>query len=155
MRQPKDLVFLDASISNPIDNSPELIELPSAKIAKDERRDTAPSRTAAFLLKSRAIRSEQFRETLSYIDDISWHILLELMVSMNTGNPVTAHDLAVTHTVAPSIMTRYVEYLIRVGLIDKEFDARDEERVVLKLTASGDALTSKALRKINREIANF
>ena len=155
MRQHEDLGFLDAGISNPVDNSPELIELPAAKIAKDERRDTAGSRTAAFLLKSRAIRSDQFREILSDVDDVSWHILLDLTVAANAGNSATAHDLAVTHNVAPSIMTRYVEYLIGAGLIDKEFDARDEETIALKLTAFGDALTSKTLRKINRELANF
>lgn len=155
MCQHKDLVSLDADIADSIDSSFERVKLSTSKLTDDKRSDITPSRIAAFLLKSRAIRSDQFPEIISDIDDVSWHILLDLTVAASSGHPATAHDLSAAHNVPRSIMDRYVEYLIRVGLIDKNIDAKDDKRAALKLTASGDELTSRTLQKISRELANF
>lgn len=75
------------------------------------------------------------------------------MVSMNTGKPVTAHDLAITHDLAMNTMSRYVEYLNCIGLVDKNIEAGEEGP--LKLTASGNALVDDTLSKIGHELANF
>jgi predicted transcriptional regulator len=155
MRQHKDLVFNDAGIGKPIDSRVKQINLPTPTLATDKRRDLTPTGTAAFLLKSRTIRSEQFRNIMTDIDDISWHILLDLMVATSSEKPVTAHDLAITHNVAMSTMARYVDYLVRVGLIVKNIDAGEETSASLQLTASGNALTSTALGRISRELANL
>lgn len=153
MCEHKDSIFFDSNISDLNDSSLEQIKISASDVSIDKRRFTTPARTAAFLLKGRAARLEYFRESHSDIDDISWHILLDLMVSQSTEKPVTAHDLAITHNVATSTMSRYVEYLIGVGMIDRNIDARDQ--VSLELTAYGDALAGDALRKIGHELENF
>ena len=155
MEEPNNSIFFDDPICIPIDSSNEQMKISGSTVQIDEGRNIDPVTTAAILLKSRAIRLEQFREGQPDIDDLTWHILLDLMVSMNTGKSVTAHILAITHNVAMSSMSRYVAYLISVGLIDKNSDAEEEERAPLKLSASGVALTSKALEKIGHELVNF
>ena len=155
MRQHKDLAFIDANISNPIDSPLEQITFSASKSETDNRGDMAPANTAAFLLTSRAIRSEQFRDVIPDIDDIFWHILLDLTVATSSGKAVTVHDLAETHNVAMSTMSRYVDYLIRVRLIDENVVASDGEAASLKLSASGNALTNKTLMKISGELANL
>jgi len=120
----------------------------------DEDRSIDPAKTAALLLKSRAVRIEQLRNDQPDIDDISWHILLDLKVSMNADQPVTMLDLAIRLNVANNIMVRYVEYLIGTELIDKPADALHKDLVPLKLTASGNALTGDILQKISQELVN-
>tara|TARA_R110000824_G_scaffold177839_4_gene357367 strand:+ start:1408 stop:1869 length:462 start_codon:yes stop_codon:yes gene_type:complete len=153
MCEHQDSIIFDTNASDPIDSSLGQIETSLSNVLIDEGRFIDPARTAAFLLKSRAVRLEHLRESKPEIDDISWHILLDLMVSKNVEKPVSSHDLAITHNVAMSTMTRYVEYLSGIGLIDKNIDA--EGGVRLELTASGDSLTSDALRKIGHELENF
>tara|TARA_R110001599_G_scaffold250334_2_gene450172 strand:- start:504 stop:938 length:435 start_codon:yes stop_codon:yes gene_type:complete len=120
----------------------------------DEDRTIDPGKTAALLLKSRAVRIEQLRNDQPDIDDIAWHILLVLKVSMNADQPVTMLDLAIRLNVAKNIMVRYVEYLIGTTLIAKPADALDKDLVPLQLTASGDALTGDILQKISQELVN-
>jgi len=155
MRQHKDLVVIDAGRGNSIDGSLERIKLSAAKSATHKKRDIAPSRTAAFLLKSRAIRLEQFRDIITDIDDIAWHILLDLTVAISSGKHITTHDLSITHNVPMSTMSRYVDYLRGAGMIDKNVFVRDEARAPLKLSVSGQALTNKTLRKIGSELSSF
>lgn len=153
MRQHKDLAFIEANINGPNDSSLEQMKLSVPKT--DKRHGISPSRTATFLLKSRALKSEQFRDIVSGIDDISWHILLDLVAAKSTLKPITVHGLAITHNLAVSTMSRYVDYLVGVGLVIKSVDAQDEEQVLLKLTANGDIRTSDALENIGRELAGF
>ncbi len=155
MNEPDNSIFFDDRICNPTDSSLERMKIFSSNTGLDEGRNIDPLTTAAILLKSRAVRLEQFRVGEPDIDDISWHILLDLMVSMNTGEPVTVHDLAITHDLAMNTTSRYVEYLSGIGLVDKNIDAETGELGPLKLTASGNALASDALKKIGHELMNF
>mgnify|MGYP003656376660 CR=1 FL=1 len=107
------------------------------------------------LLKSRTIRIEHIRKDHSGIDDISWHILLDLMVSMDSGKPVMVSDLAITHHLAKSTMSRYVAYLIGIGLVEEIRVAADKEQTRLILTASGANLTSGALGEISRQLPDI
>mgnify|MGYP005990562339 CR=1 FL=1 len=116
------------------------------------RTDDAPIRTAALLLRSRAARLQHFQNDAPDIDDISWHILLDLMVSMKTNEMVTADDLACRHAVAKTTMSRYIEYLTGAELIRKDHDGGEQGRERLTLTGTGDALASDALRKISEEL---
>ncbi|MEO9634120.1 MAG: hypothetical protein ABJF89_05805 [Parasphingorhabdus sp.] len=121
----------------------------------DERRTIDTAKTAMLLLKSRAIRTEYFRDRKPEIDDVAWNILMDLIASKETEEPVTSHDMAVTHNVAIGTMIRYVTFLIDIDLITKNKDAAVTERMSLALTETGDTLTSNALRIIGRELANF
>ncbi|MFK7843424.1 MAG: hypothetical protein AB8B54_14250 [Sphingorhabdus sp.] len=121
----------------------------------DERHPIDNAKTAMLLLKSRAIRTEYFRDRKPEIDDVAWHILMDLFASKETKTPVISQDLAVTHNVAIGTMTRYVAFLIDIDLIKKNKDAAVEERMSLALTETGDTLTNNALRIIGRELANF
>lgn len=155
MREHKDIITINAGLSNPTDRSLEQIKAPAANIQIDERANIDPARTAALLLKSRAVRLEQLGDSKLHIDDIAWQILLDLVVSMDTKIPVTALDLATTLDVANAIMLRYVEYMVDAGLIDKNIDDEDQGCVPLKLTAAGNALTRDILQKIGQELVNF
>lgn len=155
MRQHKDLVVNDAGMGKSIDSPLKQIKLRTSTVATEKRRDIDSSRTAEFLLKSRAIMLEHFQSIASGIDDMSWYILLDLTTAENSRKLVTAHDLAITHNMAVSTMSRYVDYLVRLGLLVKGIDVRNDEKMSLKLTASGEAMTSTALRNISRELADI
>ena len=139
-------------MSKPIDVAFEQLKIRAPDAPLDQSRAFDPLTTAALLLKSRALRRDQFQDKRSTIDDMSWHILLDLMVSAAKGKLVTAQDLANRHGLAMSTMSRYVEHLVRIEMIDKN---TDHGRTELKLTASGEALTGNALRKIGNEFASL
>jgi DNA-binding MarR family transcriptional regulator len=155
MREYKDIISRNADLSNPANRSFKQVKVPASNIEIDESRNIDPAITAAFLLKSRAVALEQLRDSKLHIDDISWHILLDLIVSMDTKKPVTALDLAITLNVTDAIMLRYVNYMIDAGLVDKHTDADDVAQVPLKLTAAGNALSRDILQKIGQELVNF
>ena len=77
------------------------------------------------------------------------------MISMDSEEPVSVHDLAITHNLATNTMTRYVKYLSSIGLIDQYIDAEPEIEGLLKLTASGAALISDTLKKIGNALINI
>lgn len=155
MREYKGTHFSDNDIGDLTDRSLKQFNMSASDIQLDEGRHIDLARTAAFLLKSRAIRAERFGNGKADIDDVSWHILLHLIISTDTKKAVTALDLARTLNLATSTTRRYVEYLIAAGLVDKQIDAKNLETVALKLTQSGDALTSDTLRKIGQGLINI
>ncbi|MEH6660282.1 MAG: hypothetical protein V7679_01425 [Parasphingorhabdus sp.] len=155
MREYKDIISMDANRGNPTDRSVKQVKAPASNIGIGESRNIDPAETAALLLKIRAVAVEQLQDSNLHIDDISWHILLDLIVSMDTRKRVTAPDLAITLNVTTAIMLRYVNYMIDAGLIDKLVDAEDLAQVPLKLTAAGNALSRDILQKIGQELVNF
>lgn len=155
MCEHKDAFFFDVDMSNPIDSTFEQIEVSTSDVQLHEGRTSDPMTTALLLLKSRAVRLEQFRNGHADIDDVAWHILLDLLASTNNKKPVTAHDLAITHHLAINTMSRYVEYLITIGMIDRNDHRANPERANLSLTAAGDALARETLGKIGNELAGL
>lgn len=104
---------------------------------------------ASILLKVWSARSEHFRSTLPEITEMSWNILLDLLVSADKHMPVVVSDLVVTYETPKSTMVRYVDYLHSVGLIEKERDQSNKVRVLLSLSAEGRKLTEQAVGKIS------
>tara|TARA_R110000765_G_scaffold241317_2_gene343827 strand:+ start:235 stop:702 length:468 start_codon:yes stop_codon:yes gene_type:complete len=155
MCERQDPLFFDGDSVDPIDSESEQIEASASNILLNKKHDIDPVTTAALLLKSRTVRLEHFRDRQPDIDDISWHILLDLMISMDSEEPVSVHDLAITHNLATNTMTRYVKYLSSIGLIDQYIDAEPEIEGLLKLTASGAALISDTLKKIGNALINI
>lgn len=155
MCEHKDPLFFDIDMSESIDSPLDQTEVQMSQVRHDDRIVADPMTTATLLLKSRTIQRDQFQDSQLHIDDMSWHILLDLLVSAQAGKRITMHDLIITHGLAKSAMSRYVEYLIGVGMIIKDTDASAGEHAALKLTASGEDLTSNALRKIGDELLNL
>tara|TARA_R110001606_G_scaffold148254_2_gene288328 strand:- start:2136 stop:2603 length:468 start_codon:yes stop_codon:yes gene_type:complete len=155
MRECKDATFSGASSNIQVSCSPGETNISNANIRINDVCDIDTARTAAFLLQSRAIRAEQFRHSDAEIDDNAWHILLDLMVSMKSNKIVTASDLVTTHDVAENIIYRYIEYLISVGMVERNIEAQDMQLMPLKLTKFGLALTTATVGQIGYELVNF
>ncbi len=157
MTEHEDPFFFDVDINNPVDKALDQMKISASDILIKEGRDSDSVTTATLMLKSRAARLEHFQDRQLEIDDISWYILLDLMVSMTTEKPVAMHDLATTYNLAINTVSRYVRYLSRIGLIDNniEAEAKADQKVSLKLTPSGDVLIRAALHNIRHELANF
>ena len=119
------------------------------------RTDDASERTAALLLQCRAARLQRSQNDAPDIDDISWHILLDLMVSMKKNEMLTADDLAIRHAVAKTTMSRYVEYLTSVDLIRKDSGDGAQGQEPLSLTTVGNGLVTDTLRKISEELQSL
>lgn len=110
------------------------------------------SEIATFLLGIRQVRIESLSSEKHQIDDVSFHIMLDLMASEDLGKLVTSQDLATTHDVKASTMDRYVDYLSSVGLI-KKIDRPDSDQLTaLKLTKMGLEICSDVLRKIDQRL---
>ena len=142
-------------------DSNDKVDSPHKRIAvarSDAKQAIAPAidpvTTAAILLESRAIRMKYVRNDHAGIDDISWHILLDLMVALDAGRPVIEHHLAITHNLAASTISRYVAYLIGIGMIEKNIVAAEGGQSQLRMTASGVELASGVLGEIGRQIAD-
>ncbi|WP_123906285.1 hypothetical protein [Sphingorhabdus sp. YGSMI21] len=107
------------------------------------------------MLKSRAIAVDQLRDSKLYIDDISWHILLDLIVSTDAGTPATALDLASRLDVKTSILSRYIDYMIDSGLVEKYAGGGDKNQAPLRPTAAGNALSRDILQKIGQQFVSI
>lgn len=108
-----------------------------------------PVMMASILLKIWSTRTDHFRASFPEISEMSWNILLDLMVSADKHMPVVVSDLVVTYETPKSTMVRYVDYLCSVGLIEKERDQSNKVRVLLTLTDEGRKLTEQAVGKIS------
>ena len=155
MREHDDPFVFDVDMSESIDSPFEQAKVRATEGRLDEKTAADPIITANLLLKSRAIQRKQFQDSQLRIDDISWHILLDLTVSAQAGKRTSVQDLTVTHGLPISTMSRYVDYLVSVGMIVKNNDSCADGQAGLTLTSPGEALTSNALRKIGDELANI
>ena len=154
MSEHADPIFLDAKIEIPIDDPYEQIEISVSNTQNPTKCTIDPLATAALLLKSRAVWTERLHTNHVKIDDISWHILLDLAVSIDAKKPVARHELAVRNNVALSTISRYVAYLIGLGLVEENVGNPDEGQPRLTLTSSGHELTNNILTEISRQLVS-
>lgn len=155
MREYKDIISNNAPPGCSPDHATNQVKATASNIVTGPGHTIDPARTAAFLLKSRAIAVEQLRDNKLHIDEISWHILLDLIVATDAGKPVTALDLATRLDVKNSILSRYVDYLINTALIEKNGDGGDKTLAALKPTPAGNALCRDILQKIGQQFATL
>lgn len=148
----QDPVCFEVDSARPMDGLTEHLESLEPDVPLDGSGRIDPLTAAALLLKCRAVRLAQCRDGGPEIDDISWHVMLGLMVSTADGASATVHDLAITHEVAASTMLRYVRYLAGFGLIEANDDRAIDQRTPIKLTASGMSLAGNTLEKIGCEL---
>ena len=154
MSNHRDTIVSRVDNGDPVDSSYERNDIAVSNSPIPPEPDMAPVTTAAFLLNSRAVRIKRLRDNHLEIDDVSWHILLELMVSMDAGKAVAMQDLASSLNVAPNTMTRYVAYLAGLGLIDEDVHAVNKGQAQLALTATGSDLANDVLEEIGRQLAH-
>jgi len=137
-----------------VDTGYERTDIAVSSSAIPTEPDMGPVTTAALLLTSRAVRIKRLRDNHLEIDDVSWHILLELMVSMDAGKAVTMHDAVSSLNVAPNTMTRYVAYLAGMGLTDEGAYAVNKGLGQLALTATDSDLAIDVLEEIARQLVH-
>ncbi|OAO02133.1 hypothetical protein A8B75_13435 [Sphingomonadales bacterium EhC05] len=147
-------MFFDDSVSTSIQEASSINDTPAGFILNNHRKEIEPDKIASLLLEARSIRSDQSDNELSNIDDVSWYILLDLMVSTGTGKTIVAIDLATTHRVPKNIMLRYIAYLVSIDLVENEKNTGKEGAVPLKLTEYGAAAVDKVLRRMGHCLAN-
>jgi DNA-binding MarR family transcriptional regulator len=78
---------------------------------------------------------------------------LELLFTIHVSQPTTAKDLAQKLQLTAGAISQLVEELVEQGLIERETDASDRRRQVLRASANGDKLI-KAFDKRRRDIMN-
>lgn len=154
MSEHADPVLFEVANSDQVDSPHKRIAVARSDAKQAIAPTIDPVTTAAILLESRAIRMKHVRNDHAGIDDISWHILLDLMVALDAGRPVTEHQLAITHNMAASTISRYVAYLIGIGMVEKKIVAAEGGQPQLRITASGAGLARGVLGEIGRQIAD-
>ncbi len=117
--------------------------------------DRNPTKTASLLLEIRADRVDLFGDGKHQIDDISFHIMLDLMVSESNKRSISMQDLAKAHKVGLSTMLRYADYLASIGMVEKDKNVENLDQSFLKLTKRGLNLCNTALIKVEQRLANF
>ena len=133
----------------------DAVEAPDYNGLNDDLHNQSLAQTASTLLRFRSARVEAFKNSDIQIDDISFHILLDLLVAQNNDQPKTMMSLAETHCVQRSTMLRYVRYMESNGLIKKSTIDVEDDHTVWALTQSGLAKCNDALKMISRERENF
>lgn len=133
----------------------DAVEAPDYSGLNDDLHNQSLAHTASTLLRFRSARMEAFENSGFQIDDVSFHILLDLVVSQNADQPKTLMSLAETHCVGRSTMLRYVHYMESIGLIRKGAIDIEDDQTVWVLTQTGLAKCNGALKMISREFENF
>ncbi|VWX59911.1 MarR family transcriptional regulator [Sphingorhabdus sp. 109] len=151
MREYEDIISMKPSPSNPDDHSSNYIHAPVADSATGQDRTIDPVRTAAILLGSRAVAVDQLRDSGIPVDDVCWHILLELIVAEKTEMPMTVADIASRLDVKNSVMSRYVHHMIGAGLIERCSGGGDSAPARLRASAAGNAMSRDILQKIGQQ----
>lgn len=150
MREYKDIISVSAEPDDSADIALTQARGPAAEIEPERGQNIDPARTAALLLRNRAIVVDQMRNSPLQIDDISWHILLELVVAADDEMLVNEIDLATRLEVKSTILSRYVAYMIDAGLIEKSDATEDRAQSPLRPTAAGNALSRDILQKVGQ-----
>lgn len=129
----------------------DAVEEPGYRDLEVDLDDKNLVRTASKLLRFRSVRMEALENSNFQIDDISFHILLDLIAAQNSDQPKTVVDLANTHRVGESTMLRYVRHLESIRLINKSTNDDEDDQAVWTLTQTGLAVCNDLLKLINHE----
>ncbi|MEP2988872.1 MAG: hypothetical protein ABJN65_12850 [Parasphingorhabdus sp.] len=155
MSETKDITFFSDSDSRQKGRQAIALQPTDSAIEEITVSDGNLTKIASLLLEIRTDRVGQFGNGDPQIDDVSFHILLDLMVSESSRTSISAQDLAKTHQVGWSTMLRYIDYLISIGMVKKDKSAKNLDQSVLKLTKSGSDLCNTALVKVDQRLGSF
>lgn len=100
-----------------------------------------PPLNPAALLAESLLRLRRRRESVlgaHLFADPCWDMLLDLYVALNKGTrPVSVSSLCVAAAVPATTAIRWIETLVKEGLIFRESDPTDKRRVFIHLTDRG------------------
>lgn len=108
------------------------------------------------LLRADAFLEERFAGSLASVHGLALNeVLLMLYVQHEKGARLSRVDLAKRLHVSASTVTRMARPLEKMGLIDRESDARDARLTYVVLTESGKALLEQAQNTLETMSADF
>ena len=90
---------------------------------------------AADILKVRRARSRFLPPELFH--EPAWDLLLELFVADAEGRRLTGRDVSDSADVAPSVMSRWLKHLSKIGLIVGDGTGNLEDELTLSANALG------------------
>ena len=83
-------------------------------------------------------------------DDGLSYALVSLLFAIHSMQPVTAGDLAASEGVSPPSVTRSLNRLRELGMVDRQADPRDRRAAIISLTPAGEKEREQILR--SREV---
>lgn len=104
----------------------------SEHITRKDQIAPPDDRLIQFAIENRKWRQNSFESYLLF--DPHWNILLDLMVAKKHGTRISVSSACIASGVPVTTALRYVKYLEKVGLIEREPDQSDKRRIYLKLT---------------------
>lgn len=105
---------------------------------------------ASALLCARRLRENVLPSSL--FADPAWDMLLDLYVHNVTGRRVSVQDACQASHVPPTTALRWLDLLASEGLIARSQDPRDARRRFIELTPRGEAVLTKLLGAMDRQI---
>lgn len=97
---------------------------------------SATLNAAREVVEFRRRRNQRFAQE-GVFEDPAWDILLAIFVDEGVGKQVPVSSACHASNVAVTTALRYINRLVEVGLIERQDDAVDKRRTLLKLTVTG------------------
>lgn len=118
---------------------------PAQNTASDKPDDL--TKIASFLLDIEAIKSEYLDDALQNIKDLSWDILLHLYTASGIKKEITIPSLATAFSTSQKVVTRYVNFLSDLGMVDKPETSSSTNNNPLILSDQAHDVLTEALQK--------
>jgi len=117
---------------------------------------TSSSNAVLELFNANARLEQRFTAGLSAVHGVALkEVLLMRHVQRATGAKLSRVDLAKLLHSSPSTVTRMTKPLEKIGLIDREADARDARLAYVVLTPAGKTLLKNATRTLEQMANEF
>ncbi len=100
------------------------------------------------LIAQRQLRTKVFAESVNYIGEAGWYMLLDLYVASTAGKYVSVSSACWASFSPPTTALRHLEQLSRDGLVESSSDSKDARRRMVKLTRRGKELMANYLDAI-------
>lgn len=99
---------------------------------------------AAAIYSGRRARDRAFDDP-SLFSDPAWDIMLDLFIAKNQ-HLISVSSACIAAAVAPTTALRWIDILIKKGLVERTPDQFDRRRTFVRLTKRGEELVGRAVK---------
>jgi FixJ family two-component response regulator/DNA-binding MarR family transcriptional regulator len=124
-------------------------------VADDTRADEVATRSEILgaLLSTRKERTKLFGEHIA--TEPFWDILLDLAFAKERGESLSTTSLCIGAGIPATTGLRRLEEMERLGLISRQTDPADRRRVMIALTAAGEAQMQKYVDRFSKRFVTL
>jgi hypothetical protein len=137
-RSHRGMIALFIALTSGEDHEKAAREFQLTLLPPPENDQALPMRACAASLAEQFIRLRRRRDTIfgnGLFADPAWDMLLDLFLARERGlRPVSTSSLCIAAAVPATTALRWIDILVRRGLLSRHADPKDRRRVFIRLT---------------------